>query len=173
MRRTLLPVAALFIVALGAAFAGPTPNGETRTQDELLDLAHQWAEVMQVNAYGIRHEPLPISVPLERDLYFAYDEDMGEFVVLAVNVNALPKANDCRVECASGWYACCLINGRGEPVCRCRRNGTNGEDCQAGGPGATACEISRNGNHDHHEPWKPSGPYPVPKAKTKGIGARG
>lgn len=57
---------------------------------------------------------------------------------------ARAKAKECEVTCQSGHFACCLINGNGEPVCRCRLNGTSDEDCQGGGNGARHCKITTN-----------------------------
>lgn len=52
------------------------------------------------------------------------------------------------VTCGAGFYACCYcvtkLNGEPCPIARCRQNGTPEPNvgCQAGGFGATSCEIS-------------------------------
>lgn len=67
----------------------------------------------------------------------------GSVVGANLEVNS---SSYCKVKCASGYYPCCFFNGNGQPVCRCRRNGTNGNDCQAGGAGAIECEIGEQSN---------------------------
>jgi hypothetical protein len=147
MRRLIVPVAFLALVALGAAASQNRHSIQNTGPPPLVD---QWATLLGVNEYIALPELYleDHAIPLGDGLYLFVEPpewlESTDPLTLAVAERSGPS-----VTCGSGWYACCYCVQRGDPprwvpVARCRQNSTQDDsDCQAGGRGSTSCSLPK------------------------------
>ena len=128
---------------LSVALFGGTPEVAQRPWEITMDIAAEYGRAFNV-PYGLTREPNRTAVMLEDGIYYQWEGT--DFAV--VGLDKYLGAKSCKVSCVSGTFACCQINGQGEPVCRCRHNAKSDADCQGGGLGAESCDIVIGGIGD-------------------------
>lgn len=76
----------------------------------------------------------------------------GDIVIVGASLmgdDLIASGESGSIECATGYYACCFIDRNGKPRATCVTNGQQPpRPCSYGGPGATACSISKAGIND-------------------------
>lgn len=143
MRRITLYV--ILGILTAAAFATQqTPH--TNQDDLLFEDAQFWARVFDM-PYGLDFESNKTAIPLAGDVVMQWEEheDWAGLVIVGIT-GTNPPPKQCSVSCAAGNFACCWINDRGWPRCRCLPNAESDGHCTGGGHHARDCGITRGGD---------------------------